>query len=522
MAFNIWWAFMMVAAAFAAFVVGSAVELLWLRPRRLERGLRCQGIIGSSYRFPLGDVRDDAKLFHDARRNPIPLSHRIVPRVAPQLHLAWELYGGESKVLFTWMGPYPQIMIMDPEMVKEVLSTKFGNFEKPQTNPFVNYVISGVGSYDGEKWAKHRRIIGPAFHVEKLKMMIPAFSTCCDELISRWEDYTGTRGVCELDVWPEFQIFAGDIISRAAFGNSYKDGRRIFELQLEQIDLLVQSFQSLYIPGLRFIPTRKNKRRKEIHREVITLLKSMIEQRELAIRNGESNSADLLSLLIESNLRYFQEQGERSPHAGLTTEDVIDECKVFYFAGHETASILLTWTLIVLSMHQNWQARAREEVMKVFGQNKPNIEGLNELKILTMILLEVLRLYPLATWLVRKTCKETKLGKFVFPAGVLVALPIILLHHSRKYWGEDAEEFNPERFAEGVSKATKNQLVFFPFGWGPRICLGQSFALTEVKLVLARILQRFSAELSPSYAHEPCLVLTLQPQNGAQLILKKL
>lgn len=471
----------------------------------------------------MGDVKGDVKLFHEARRSPMPLSHRIVPRVAPQLQLALELYGGEKKVLFTWMGPCPQIMVMDPEMVKEVMSTKFGNFVKPRPNPFVSYVISGVGSYEGEKWAKHRRIISSAFHAEKLKRMVPAFSTCCDELISRWEDYTGTRGICELDVWPEFQNFAGDIISRAAFGSSYKKGRRIFKLQLEQIDLIVKSFESLYIPGLRFIPTPKNRRRKAIHTEVITLLKAMIEQRELEIRNGKSNSDDLLGLLIESSVKDSQELGgKNSQHVGLTTEDVIDECKVFYFAGHETASILLTWTLISLSMHQNWQVRAREEVMQVFGNSKPNIEGLSGLKIVTMILYEVLRLYPPAIWLVRRTCKETKIGEFTFPGGVLVSLPIILLQRSSEFWGEDAEEFNPERFSEGISKATQNQLVFFPFGWGPRICIGQNFAMTEIKLVLARILQRFSVELSPSYAHEPCLVLTLQPQNGAQLILKKL
>ncbi|KAL0920909.1 hypothetical protein M5K25_007927 [Dendrobium thyrsiflorum] len=519
--FVLFWS-LVVAAAAAVAAVWRAAEWLWLRPQRLDRALRAQGLRGSRYRIPNGDLKEDVRLVVEARRKPIPLSHRITHRVVPYLHRAMDLYGGGTKLSFSWIGPSPRVMILEPEIIREVLSTKFGHFEKPKGSPYGRFLALGVATYDGEKWAKHRRLINPAFHVEKLKVMIPAFSACCDELMSRWEDLASSKGSCELDVWPEFQRFSGDVISRAAFGSSYKEGRRIFELQMEQAQLLMDAAQSVYFPGLRFLPTQKNRRRRELFREVVGILKSMIEQRQNAIRQGKSSNNDLLSLLLESNLQHSKEQGNHSKHIGLTTEEVIEECKLFYFAGQETTSVLLTWAMILLSMHPSWQERARDEILQVFGKNKPDFDGLSRLKVVTMILYEVLRLYPPALFLTRETYKEIKLGEFNFPPGVQLLLPIILIHHSRELWGEDAEEFNPERFVEGVSKATKNQLIFFPFGWGPRICVGQNFALTEAKMCLAAILQRFSVELSPSYAHAPCTVLLLQPQHGAQVILHKI
>ena len=139
-----------------------------------------------------------------------------------------------------------------------------------------------------------------------------------------------------------------------------------------------------------------------------------------------------------------------------------------------------------------------------------------------MILNEALRLYPPAASLLRRVHKETKLGNMIIPAGVEIALPIILVHHDYKLLGEKAKQFNPERFLEGISKAAKGQVSFFPFGGGPRICVGQNFALVETKMALSLILQNFSFEMASSYAHAPCSIITLQPQFGAHVILHKI
>ena len=209
----------------------------------------------------------------------------------------------------------------------------------------------------------------------------------------------------------------------------------------------------------------------QIAKEVDSLILGIINKRKQLAEAGEiTESTDLLGLMLESN---FNENGEKIE---MSLRDLIDECKLFYIAGQESTASLLTWTMILLSKHPDWQARARDEVMQVLGTNEPDFQELNRLQIVTMIFHEVLRLYPGAVLLSRTTRDETRLGDLALPAGVSIFLATLPLQHDCEIWGEDANEFNPERFGEGVSKATKGRLVYFPFGGGPRICIGQNFA----------------------------------------------
>jgi len=139
-----------------------------------------------------------------------------------------------------------------------------------------------------------------------------------------------------------------------------------------------------------------------------------------------------------------------------------------------------------------------------------------------MILNEAFRLYPPVIGLGRKVCKDVKLGNLSLVAGIQVSMPIILVHHDCELWGDDVKEFKPERFAEGVLKATNGKVSLFHFGGGPRICIGQNFSLFEAKIALSTIVQHFWFELSPTYTHAPTNVLILKPQYGTQLILHKI
>nr|WEW62060.1 pregnan monooxygenase [Calotropis procera] len=480
---------------------------VWFKPKKLEKYLRQQGLGGSHYRLLFGDMKETAQMVKQAYSKPINFTHDIVPRVLPFIHKTINTFGENS---FIWLGTRPYVLILDPELVREVLAKSF-TYQKIPWSALSKLLVKGLASLDTDKWSKHRRLINPAFHLDKVKVMLPAFELSCFEMLSKWEKIVPSEGSCELDVAPYLQAVTSDAISRTAFGSNYEEGRKIFEFQKELGILVIELSRSFYIPGTRFLPTKRNRKMKAIGREMQNCVLNIINKRLKAMQAGETGGNDLLGILLESNLKEIQQHG--SKQHGMSLEDVIEECKLFYLVGQETTSTLLVWTLILLGKHLDWQDRAREEVLQIFGANKPDFDGLNQLKIVTMILNEVLRLYTPGVMISRRVNEDTKLGELSLPSGMFVLMPSILLHHDPSLWGDDAKEFNPERFSEGVAKATKGQPCFLPFGGGPRICIGQNFALLEAKMALALILQRFSFELSPLYTHAPYLFLTLlQPQ----------
>ncbi|XP_044473135.1 cytochrome P450 CYP72A219-like [Mangifera indica] len=496
----------------------KVLNWVWLKPKKLEKLLRQQGFSGNSYKLLHGDTKEMFMITKQAKTTPInPLSHDIAPRVVPFHHLIIKNYGKKSII---WDGTKPTINITDPKLIRDIMS-KPEIFRKPKSNPLTKLIVHGMFRYEGAQWFRVRKIANPAFHLEKLKDMLPKFYLSCNEMIEKWKASISNKEYGELDVWPDITTLTSDVISRAAFDSSYKDGRKIFQLLNEQNNLMVQVMPFFHIPGWRFLPFEANRKLKSNHNEIRELIKGIIRKREDALKIGKANNDDLLGLLVESNHREIEEHGNKQ--SGMSLEEVIEECKLFYFAGQETTQSLIVWAMVSLCMHPNWQERAREEVFNVFGNNVPQFDELNHLKEVNKILHEALRLYPPANFLSRTTIKESKIGELTIPPGVQLSVPIILVHHDEDYWGSDAKEFNPDRFSHGVSHASKNdQVSFFPFGWGPRICIGQNFALLEAKLALAMILQNFSLQLSPTYVHAPIRNLTLKPQHGAQIILSKI
>ncbi|KAK9684681.1 hypothetical protein RND81_10G225100 [Saponaria officinalis] len=339
---------------FVVSLVVKALNWVWFRPKKLEKWFKQQDLPGTSYKLLFGDLKVYSSMRSRALDRPMTaFSNDYLPRVdAFRHHLVNDL----GRDYFGWAGPTPMVNISKPELVKEAL-TKMHDFRKPRLNPIADKLFPGLVNFEAEKWAKHRKIISPAFHMDKLKLMLPAFHDSCAEMIHKWEKLVAETGSGEVDAWVYFTALSADVISRAAFGSSYKEGQQIFELLKEQTDLSVQMLQSVYLPGLRFIPTARNRRFKQLEDQLQTLLEGIVNKRKEEIEAGEGTKDDLLGILMDSNLKEIQKaaDSDKSRQLGMSLQEVIDECKLFYFAGQETTSVLLVWSMILLSKHQDWQ-----------------------------------------------------------------------------------------------------------------------------------------------------------------------
>nr|QWX38540.1 secologanin synthase 5 [Ophiorrhiza pumila] len=504
--------------SFAIYWFYRVLDWVWLRPKKLEKCLREQGFKGNPYRLFLGDQYESGKLIREAMSKPIGVEEDVKKRIIPHILKAVQTHGKKS---FMWVGRIPRVFVTDPELIREVL-TKYYRFNKNHhdLDPITKFLFTGIGSLEGDPWSRRRKTINPAFHFEKLKLMLPAFYLACRDMVSKWDDKVPEGGSAEVEVWHDIETLTGDVISRTLFGSKYEEGRRIFELMKELTTLTIDVCRSVYIPGKRFLPTKRNNRLRAIDKEVRVRINEIINKKMKAMKTGEATGDDFLGILLECNLNEIKEQGNSG--AGMSTEEIIGECKLFYFAGQDTTSTLIVWTMVLLSRHPEWQQRAREEVLQIFGDKKPDYDGISRLKIVTMILNEVLRIYTPVAELTKVAHEDAQLGKYFIPAGVQLMMSQILLHHDPEIWGDDVMEFKPERFSEGVLKATKSQGSYFPFSLGPRMCIGMNFALLEAKMAMALVLRRFCFKLSPAYVHAPMTLITMQPQFGAHLILQKL
>ncbi|OVA04879.1 Cytochrome P450 [Macleaya cordata] len=341
------------------------------------------------------------------------------------------------KNFLSWHGQKPQLIVTEPDLIKEILNNRDGVYVKMKVVGYGKKLLGdGLVTTEGRKWVKQRKLANHVFHAESLKGMVPAMITAVEMMLERWKHHDQGK---EIQVFQEFRLLTSDVISRTAFGTT----------------------------------------------------------------NHEADESKRISI-----------------------EDMIDECKTFYFAGHETTTSLLTWTCLLLAIHTDWQDKATREVIELLGQKNPTPDDINfisRLKTMNMIINESLRLYPPVLSIVRTVSREVRLGKLNLQANIELIISTIAIHHDPEIWGEDVHIFKPERFSEGVAKATNNNTVaFLPFGLGPRTCVGLNFAMTEAKIALAMILQRYHFTLSPTYVHSPTKRLTSCPQHGLQIMLHAL
>lgn len=506
----------LLSSLLGAYLLFSFVQFLhkvcW-NPIQIQSLMRSQGIEGPSYRFFYGNTKELLKMREDSLGKPMEsLSHHILPKIQPQFYSWINKYG--RSFLF-WNGPKAHFVTMETEYVKEILSNKEKSYSKGELNGYMKKILGdGLVTAEGEKWTKLRKLANHTFHSDSLKNMAPAMISSVEMMLERWKQHEGK----EIEVYEEFRFLTSEVISRTAFGSSYIEGKDIFEKLSKLTHMAARNSFKIRLPGLsKFFKTRDEIESEELEQDVKESIIGIIKKRENKETGQDCIANDYLGLLLKA-ASYGSDESYK-----LTIDDVVDDCKTFYFAGQETTTSLLAWTFLLLGVHTDWQEKAREEVLDLFGQHQPNSDGISRMNTMNMIINESLRLYSPVVTLRRRVKKEVKLGKVNLRPNTALMIPNLALHHDTQIWGGDALLFKPERFSEGVAKATKNNpAAFLPFGLGPRTCVGYNFATNEAKIALSMVLQRYAFTLSPTYIHSPILVLTLRPQHGVQVLLHPL
>lgn len=502
--------------------------LFWWRPKKIEQHFSKQGIRGPPYCLFIGNAKELLSLMLKASSQPMPsFSHNILPRVFSFYHHWKKIYG---TTFLIWFGPTVRLTISDPDLIREIFSTKSEFYEKNEAHPLIKQLEGdGLLSLKGEKWAHHRKIISPTFHMKNLKLLIPAVAHSVIEMLGTCSKRADSREF-EIEVSEWYQSLTEAIITRTTFGSSYEEGRDIFRLQAQQLALTSEAFQKVFVPGYRFLPTKRNMKSWKLDKEIKKSLLNVINRRRensycYQNRNQtlENGPKDLLGLMIQASIKELNTETQSSSKNNITVVDIAEECKSFFFAGGQTTSNLLTWTTVLLAMHPKWQEMAREEVLSVCGsRDVPSKDDIAKLKTLNMIINETLRLYPPIVATIRRAKADVELGGCKIPSGTELLIPIIAVHHDQAIWGNDVNEFNPARFSDGVAHASKHPMALIPFGLGVRTCIGQNLAILQAKLTLAIILQSFSFRLAPHYQHAPTVLMLLYPQHGAPIIFRHL
>ncbi|XP_022743116.1 cytochrome P450 714C2-like [Durio zibethinus] len=491
----------------------SLFEALILKPERLRSKLRKHGISGPPPSILLGNIPEMKKVQSQKsklrREGEQVIIHNCCSAVFPFLDQWRKQYG--STFMFS-LGSIQILHISNPDLVKQITLCTSLDLGKPSYQHKENGPLLGKGilTSNGAIWAYQRKILAPELYMEKVKGMMNLMAQSSVTVVESWNGKIESEGgVADIKIDGYMRRFSGDVISRACFGSNYAKGEEIFLKFRDLKEAMSRKFLS-GIPGIRYIPIKANREGWRLEKEIRALILKVVKERKEA-----KSEKDLLQMILES---------ATSSDLGQAATDrfIVDNCKNIYLAGYETTAVSATWTLMLLASNPEWQDKARAEVLEICGVEFPDNDMLRKMKTLTMVINESLRLYPPVPIVSRELLESMKFGDIQVPKGVTIWTLVATLHQHPDIWGPDADKFNPSRFANGVAAACKFPCVYMPFGVGPRICLGQNFAMAELKIILALILSNFRFSLSPKYMHSPTMRLVIEPEHGVNLLVKKL
>ncbi|MEV5886180.1 cytochrome P450 [Streptomyces sp. NPDC052020] len=369
--------------------------------------------------------------------------------------------------------------VFSPDGVQQVLGTRAAGFRKE--NSVYAEIRASIGNglltSQDDEYLFQRRLVQPLFTRRRVDGYAAAVHTEAAAVADRW----AARPDATVDVASEMAEFALRAISRILFGADLDETvdvvRRCFPVLGEHV--LNRGANPLRSP--RSWPTPANRRAAAAQRELYAICDRIIAERHASRTAPEGDGDDMMTLLIKAR---------DADGSILDAQAVRDQVLVFLLAGHETTATALAFALHLLALHPKAQERTQTELDDVLGGRAAAADDLDRLPYLTMVLKEAMRLYPSVAIMGRKAVTDTEIGGFRIPAGADVYVSPYVTHRHPAYW-DDPEAFDPERFTP-QAEADRPRYAFFPFGGGPRACIGQHFSMLEATLALATLLQRFT------------------------------
>ncbi len=402
-------------------------------------------------------------------------------------------------------GSVTAILLNDPQAVKHVLQDNHRNYSKDtiQYNALSAVTGRGLLTSDGDFWFRQRRLLQPYFTRQQMHNFGPAIRIAISNMVERWKPLAD-RGDT-LDVDAEMMRVTLEIVGRALFSlDLSREAQALTGAVITCLDHIMHGARHVSLPAS--IPTPRNVRFRRALASLDRAVHEIIQQR----RDGTPHN-DLLDWMLQ----HLDESGE----SGMTLPQLRDEIITLLIAGHETVASALTWSCYLLAQNPSALARLRGELDAAMGGRAPDMADLPNLPYTRMAFDETLRLYPPAWLITRKAIAADEIAGNTIPAGTLVIIGTSAMHHHPRYW-PDPDQFDPERFTPERS-AGRPRFAYLPFGGGPRLCIGNHFALVEAPLILAAIYQQFHLELLPGHRVEADPLVTIRPRHGLPMKLER-
>lgn len=398
---------------------------------------------------------------------------------------------------------FQMVLLTDPEGIKHVLQTNNKNYRKGIEYEHLKPVLGeGLLTSEGEFWLRQRRLAQPAFHREKILHFHQQMVEYTEGMINQWENKEGY-----FDIHSEMMHLALQIVSSTLL--SYKITNEVNEVESALDNAINESYHRIQtlVNYPLWLPVPRNLKYNRSRKSLNHVINDIIEKR----RNSNVVYHDLLEMLMSAK--------DEETCETMSDQQLRDEVMTIFLAGHETTANALTWAFYLLSQNDDARKKYLEEVDRVLGKRKPEMEDLRKMEYLNQIIHESLRLYPPAWILGRTALGDDEILGYKINKGDNIMIAPYQVHRDPNLW-DKPNDFIPERFtAEALKEMHK--FKYFPFGGGPRFCIGNNFAIQEMQVILAMIGQHFELIHDKNKKVELDPVITLRPKNGMKMKIIK-